>query len=82
MYQVQKNDGRLEEFDRNKLVHGALAAGATAEEAEKIAVEIEAWVATVAVENVVKSADLRVKGLEVLRQVNPAAADSFASYRK
>jgi transcriptional regulator NrdR family protein len=82
MYQVQKKDGRLEAFDRSKLIRGALAAGATTEEAEKVATGIEAWLPTAEVDGVVRSADLRTKSLELLREVNPAAATSFEAYKK
>ncbi|PIS14589.1 hypothetical protein COT64_01710 [Candidatus Shapirobacteria bacterium CG09_land_8_20_14_0_10_39_12] len=82
MFKVQKKDGVQEDFDRNKLVSGVMKAGGTAEEAEQVAVAIEAWLPTVAVDSVVNSADIRVKGLEVLRTVNPTAAASFESYKK
>ena len=82
MYQVVKKDGQIEDFDRNKIIRGVISAGGTAEEAEKIAVEIETWLPTVAVNEVVQSSDIRTKGLEVLRAVNPVVADTFESYKK
>lgn len=82
MFQVQKKDGRLEDFDRDKIVRGVLRAGGSNEDAEKIAGEIEAWLPTVAVDNVVQSDNVRTKGLEVLRNLNPTAAADFESYRK
>lgn len=82
MFKVQKKDGTQEDFDRNKLVSGVVKAGGTAEDAEKVATAIEAWLPSVAVNGVVNSTDIRVKGLEVLRTVNPAAAASFESYKK
>ena len=82
MYKVQMKDGRIEDFDRNKIVNGVINAGCTPEEAEKVALEIENWLPTVAVDNVVKSADLRTKGLEVLGMVNQSAASTFVSYQK
>jgi len=82
MYKVQKKDGTLEDFDRAKIVNGAVKAGATEEEAEKIASEIEAWLPTVAEDEVIKSVDIRTKGLEVLKSLNPDAAAKFESYQK
>ncbi len=82
MYKVQKKDGQLEDFDRSKIVNGVLKAGGVLEEAEKVASEIETWLPTVAVDGVVQSTDLRVKGLEVLRTVNPVAAATYESYLK
>jgi len=82
MYQVQKKDGTIEDFDRSKIVTGIMKAGGSAEDAEKVAQEIEAWLPTAAVNNIVKTTDIRAKGLEVLWQVNPAVAARFESYKK
>jgi len=82
MYKVQKKDGSLEDFDRNKIVNGVLNAGGSAEEAEKVASEIEAWLPAGAVNGVVRSLDIRTKGLEVFRGLNPTAAATFESYKK
>lgn len=82
MYKVQKKDGTYEDFDRNKLISGAIRAGATQEQAEQIAGEIEAWLPSVAVNGIVSSLDIRNKGLEILRTLNPEAAASFESYKK
>ncbi len=75
-----KKDGSLEDFDRSKIVAGAVKAGATPEDAEKAAAAVEAGLpadATVPV----KYQDIRAKVLEVLGTVNPAAA-AFAAYQK
>lgn len=77
-----KKDGALEDFDRNKIVTGVVKAGAAAEEAEKVASAIEAWLPTAAANNVVKSQDVRTKVLEILGTVNPAAVANFAAYQK
>lgn len=82
MFQVRKKDGSVEDFDRNKIVNGVTRAGGTPEDAEKVASEIEAWLPTAAVEGVVSSSDIRVKGLEALRSVNPTVAASFEAYKK
>jgi len=82
MYKVQKKDGSLEDFDRSKIVNGLTKAGATAEEAEKVAAEIDAWLPTAAADNVVNSLDIRVKGLDTLKTVNPEIAAKFEDYQK
>ena len=82
MFQVRKKDGSLQPFDRSKVINGVIKAGGTPEDGEKVAVEIEAWLPTAAVENIVDSFAIRTKGLEVLKTVNPAAAASFESYQK
>lgn len=72
----------MEDFDRNKLIVGMVSAGCTPEEAERVASEIETWMPSVAVEGVVQSTDLRVKGMEVLMVVNPVVAATFEAYQK
>lgn len=82
MYKVQKKDGTLEEFDKNKILNGVVGAGGTQEEAQKILEGIEAWLPKAAVNGVVKSVDIRTKGLEILDTINPEAAKGFRSYQK
>lgn len=79
---VEKKDGRLEDFDRNKVSNGIVKSGATSEQAEGIAAQIETWAQGAAVNGVIKSSDIRPKVLELLRSVNPEAAASFAVYKK
>ena len=82
MYKVQKKDGSLQDFDRNKIINGVIKAGGSSQDAESIALQIEAWLPTVAENGVVNSFEIRTKGLEVLRTINPAVASSFESYQK
>ena len=82
MYKVEKKGGAQEDFDRNKILAGIVAAGGTMEDAEKVATEIENWLPEMAVNNVVRSADIRTKGLEIFRNVNPKAAEMFEAYQK
>jgi len=81
MYKFMKKDGSLEDFDRNKIVAGVIKAGASPEDAEKVAAAVEAGLpADAAVP--VKYLDVRAKVLEVLGTVNPTAATAFATYQK
>jgi len=82
MYQVQKKDGSLVDFDQNKIVTGVLKAGGTQENVQKIAADVETWLPTIAINNVVKTSDLRNKIIEELRTVNPSTAANFESYQK
>lgn len=83
MFKVQKKDGRLEDFQRGKLIGGVIKSGATPQEAEAVATKVEDWLPTIATtDQVVKTLDLRNKVLEVLRQLNPSVAASFESYHK
>jgi hypothetical protein len=79
---VQKKDGRLEDFDRNKVLNGVVKSGASVGEAETITQQIEAWVQTAAVNGMVSSMNLRQKVLEVLKATNPVAGEAFENYRK
>lgn len=82
MYKVQKKDGSLEDFDRTKIINGLIRAGAGAEEAEKVAIEIEEWLPTAAADNIVNSLDIRTKGLDVLKTINPDVAAGFEGFQK
>ena len=82
MFKVQKKDGSLQDFDRNKIVNGITKAGGSSQDAEQVAAEIEAWLPTVAVENVVNSSDIKVKGLELLKTINPTIAATFETFQK
>ncbi len=83
MYKVLKKDGRVEDFDWKKLEFGIKNAGATDSDAEKVATRVEEWLNTVADENgMIKSYDLHVKVLDVLKEVNPTAGAAFEAFRK
>lgn len=79
---VEKRDGRMEGFDRNKIVGGLIKSGATTGQAEDIATQVEVWAQGAAEDGVVKSSDIRTKVLELLRLANPEAADNFTAYKK
>lgn len=79
---VRKNDGSLEDFDRAKISNGAMKSGATAEQAEQVASQVEAWAQTAAVDSIIGTAEIRTKLLEVLRALNPQAAAAFEAYQK
>jgi len=80
--QVQKKDGRLEPFDRNRIKNGLIKSGASEAEAESITSQVENWAPTMAMNNTVKTADIRTKVLELLKAVNPTAGAAFEAYRK
>jgi transcriptional regulator NrdR family protein len=80
--QVQKKDNSLQPFDKSKVAAGLIRSGASVEEAENVASQVEAWAQTSAVDGVIKSLDLRAKVLEVLKTVNEAVAIAFENYQK
>ena len=79
---VEKKDGQAEPFDRAKILNGLVKSGATPEQAETITVQVENWAPTVAVNNTVKTTDIRFKVLEFLRGINPTLAAAFEAYQK
>ena len=81
-FQVQKKDGHLEPFNRNKVIGGVVHAGASPQEAEGVATQIEAWAETMAEGGVLTSNAIREKVLALLEAVNTEAAARFSQYRK
>lgn len=79
---VQKKDGSLENFDRSKPSNAVVKSGASFDQAESVASQVEVWARSAAVNGVVKSADIRAKVLEVLQSTNPEAAAKFGAYKK
>jgi transcriptional regulator NrdR family protein len=82
MYKVLKKDGSIQDFDWKKVISGVLNSGASQEEADKVASDVELWLSTAVDDGIVKSNDLHIKVLETLRSVNPVAAGKFEEYRK
>jgi len=72
---IVKMDGKLEEFDKSKIVKSIEAAGAPKEVAEEIADEIEDWV-----EDGKSTREIRRKVLTILEEKNPEWADNWKFY--
>ncbi|MFC1790286.1 ATP cone domain-containing protein [Patescibacteria group bacterium] len=79
---MRKKDGVLQDYNRQKVVAGMVRSGASQEEAEKVAIQVETWAQSTAIEGVVSTVDLRAKVLEVLQSVSTQAAENYSSYRK
>ena len=79
---VQKKDGRLEDFNRNKVYGGVMKSGALPETAEGVTVQVEQWAKMSAVDGVVKTTDLRAKVLEFLRLKDADSATRYEQYKK
>jgi len=82
LIKIRKKDGRLEDFDRNKITGGIIGSGATPEQAENIARQVEAWIQGTATDGVVDSNSVKGKVLELLRPANPEAVEKFQAYKK
>ena len=79
--QVQKKDGSLQEFDSEKIVNGLLNSGLSDEEAEDLASEVEDFFIESAKETI-SWQEIKTKVLELLKEVNPDAAQMFENYKK
>lgn len=79
---VEKKDGSLEAWTRGKLVQSMVKAGATLDQSEGIATQVEEWVVGNAADGVIKTSDVRMKVLELLELSNPSAKQAFEAYQK
>lgn len=82
MFKVQKRDGTLENFDRNKVLIGAIKSGASNAEAESLVLKVESSLQSMAINGVIKSPSIRTQILKFLRDINPKVGSSFEYYRK
>lgn len=71
----------MQEFDSEKIVNGLLNAGLSDEEAEDLASEAEDFFIESAKETI-SWQEVRTKVLELLKEVNPDAAQIFENYKK
>lgn len=77
---VQKKGGKVEPFDRGKVLASVMRAGGTQEQSEQVTAGVESWAKSSGPE--VSALDIRSKVLELLRPLNPQAADAYESYKK
>lgn len=82
MYKVHKRNGKIEDFDKSKIIKSIVSAGGSNEDAIKVAEEIEAWIPTVALNGIVKSVDIRQKALDIFKIINTGAADIYERFKK
>lgn len=82
MIKVEKNDGTQEPWSRDKLVQGMVKAGATLDQAESVANQVEEWATGAATNDVIRTGDIRAKVLELLDATNPDAKTAFEAYKK
>jgi transcriptional regulator NrdR family protein len=82
LFKVLKKDGSTEDFDWKKLTGGVMKAGASQEEADKVATIVELWLSTIAGDSPIVSNELHKQILKALREVNSQVADGFEAYRK
>lgn len=80
--QVKKRDGRLEEFDREKLKRGFVAAGVADDEAEGYTGQVEDWAQSEAQDDVIASTAIWAKVVEILEESDSEAASRYKAYRE
>jgi len=78
MVQVEKRDGRLEEFKKSKIIVGCKKAGATAIEATKVATEVSKKVAKMVIVPATKLSNMVVASL---KKINKTAASEFVKFK-
>lgn len=79
---VEKKDGSQQPWVRNKLVQGMVKAGATLDQAEGIASQVEEWTLGNSTDGVIPSSQIRAKVIELLELSNPTARQAYEAYRK
>jgi transcriptional regulator NrdR family protein len=79
---VQKKDGRIEEFDKEKLRKSVSAAGATQDQSQLVTEEVEKWLYSVALEEIIDTQTIRNKVANSLSERNPKAAKNYREYKK
>ena len=75
---VKKRDGTFEDFVETKIAAGIKRAGATAEEAARVAKEVALKIAGKAV---ITAEELSSMVVAALAKINKAAAEAFAKFR-
>jgi len=78
---IKKRGGDLQDFDRMKIYHSVLAAGAFQEEANAIADQVQSWARGLE-ENTLSTMEIKEKIIELLGKSNPVAAQNYQNYRK
>jgi transcriptional repressor NrdR len=78
MVKIKKRDGRIEEYAESKIAAGVKKAGATAEEAARVAKEVAEKVAR---RGEVTAKELSKMVVTSLRSVNKRASEEFVKFR-
>ncbi len=79
---VLKRDGTTEDWDLEKVRRSIVNSGGTPEESDAITKLIEIWAHRFAENNIVKSADIKSKVIEIMKAVNSAFTQAYEEYQK
>jgi transcriptional regulator NrdR family protein len=77
MLQVQKKDGRIEDFDKSKIVNVLERIEIGPDEAQKVADQVEVWVQTTAAGGAISTSAIRSK---VLALISPEAVKAYEEF--
>jgi transcriptional regulator NrdR family protein len=79
---VKKRDGNVEEWSYDKILNSIGKSMIPLKKAETVASSVEKWVKETGGKNVVSSTEIRDKIIEILKEVDPVAADNYQVYKK
>jgi transcriptional regulator NrdR family protein len=79
---VQKKDGSFQDWDKNKILNAVAKVGLSAEDTESVASLVESWVIKNAVNNTIKSEEIRTKIVQLLSVIDTKASQAFDTYKK
>ena len=82
MPKVNKRSGGFEDWNKEKIINSATKAGVTLKSAVAISEILEEWASENAQDGVILSAEIKDKLIEVLKLINPIAAETYATYKK
>lgn len=80
--QVRKKDGSLENWSYDKLLASITKAGVPLEKAGGIASSVEKMAQGSAENGILNSSEIRGRAIELLREVDSAAAEKYETYKK
>lgn len=79
---VQKRDGKEEDWSDDKLVTSIAKAGLEIKESEKLGADIKAYFASKKERSSVSSLEIRDKVLEELEKIDPVSSDTYKVFKK
>lgn len=78
---VQKKGGKAEPWVYDKLLASIGKTGIALDVAESITNKVETWVKVNSKNDVINSDDVRDKVIELLKEADPAAGDTYQAYK-
>ena len=79
MLKVQKKGGRIEDFDKSKIVNVLERVGVGPDEAKKVADQVEVWAQAAAAGGAISTSAIRGK---VLALISPKAVKAYEEFER